>query len=245
VSDEGVMRIQRALARAGVASRRTAELLVAEGRVHVNGAPAKIGQVVDPAKDRITVDGELLSAPAPTVWYLLHKPAGVMTTRKDPQGRKTVFDLVPKTPGLTYVGRLDFLTEGVLLMTTDGDAAHALSHPSGEIEREYKVTVVGDAVKAARAAKRGVELEDGLARATDASAEPIGNGRMLLTLLLAEGKNREVRRLCKALSLTVERLVRTRYGVIELGALAPGKWRPLTGREISALTGNVGQGKAR
>ena len=135
------MRIQRALARAGILSRRKAEELVANGRVTVNGSVAQVGQAVDPDHDVIRVDGERINAPAPTEWFVLHKPTGVITTRHDPEGRKTVFDLVPHRPGLTYVGRLDFLTEGVLLLTTDGAAAHRLTHPSREVERTYIASV--------------------------------------------------------------------------------------------------------
>src|SRR5690349_20709413 len=131
------MRIQRALARAGVASRRKAEELVAAGRVRVNGVVANTGQAVDPEHDEITVDGNRIAAPRTLEWIVLNKPAGVMTTRSDPDGRKTVFDFVPNVAGLTYVGRLDFLTEGVLLLTTDGKMAHRLSHPSSEVQRTY------------------------------------------------------------------------------------------------------------
>src|SRR5512143_3547023 len=135
------MRIHRALARAGVASRRKAETLIRAGRVSVNGMPAAIGQVVDLAKDRVAVDGSLVRLQLPEeTWLVLNKPAGVMTTRRDPEGRKTVFELVEDRPGLTYVGRLDLLTEGVLLLTTDGDAAHRLTHPSSEVERVYEAT---------------------------------------------------------------------------------------------------------
>src|SRR5918911_3255603 len=151
------MRIQRALARAGVASRRHAEELVAAGRVRVNGEVARTGQSVDPSRDQITLDGHLVGAPAPSEWLVLHKPPGVLTSRSDPQGRPTVFALVPDRPGLTYVGRLDYMTEGVLLLTTDGAAAHRLTHPSREVERTYVALVTGDAERAVREARRGIE----------------------------------------------------------------------------------------
>ena len=237
------MRIQRALARAGVASRRGAEELVAAGRVRINGEIAQTGQSVDPALDAITVDGKKVGAPAATYWIVLNKPAGVLTTRRDPAGRRTVFELVEGTPGLTYVGRLDYMTEGVLLLTTDGEAAHKLTHPSTEIERTYLATVRGDGGEAARAAMRGVELEDGPVFPRDVSARRAGRGLWDLELTIAEGRTREVRRLCEALDLRVERLVRTRFGPVKLGSLEPGKTRPLTARErelISALTKGVG-----
>ena len=231
------MRIQRALARAGVASRRHAEELIAARRVKVNGEVARIGQSVDPTSDVITVDGNAIATPRAAQWLVLHKPAGVMTTRADPEGRPTVFDLVPPAPGLTYVGRLDYLTEGVLLFTTDGAAAHRLSHPSGEVERTYVATVRGPAEEAARRAMRGVQLEDGLAKPRDAVARSLGKGRWELELTMTEGRKREVRRLCKALGLTVERLVRTRFGPVTLGTLPAGKTRQLTKREQDLIAG--------
>ncbi len=230
------MRIQRAIARAGIASRRAAEQLVAAGRVTVNGAPAHVGQVVSPERDAIAVDGAPIGKPTITRWIVLNKPAGVMTTRSDPRGRPTVFELVPAVPGLTYVGRLDLLTEGVLLFTTDGAAAHALTHPSREIEREYVATVRGPAVDAARRAVRGVQLEDGPLTATAASAESMGGGRWALSITIAEGRNREIRRLCAELSLDVERLVRIRFGPVTLGTLEPGRTRALSRREHTILT---------
>src|SRR3954464_5262829 len=191
----GSMRIQRALARAGVASRRGAEELVAAGRVRINGTVAQTGQSVDPASDKITVDGKAVAAPAPVShWVVLNKPTGVLTTRADPGGRRTVFDLVDDVPGLTYVGRLDYMTEGVLLLTTDGDAAHKLTHPSSEVERTYVATVRGDGAVAARAAMKGVQLEDGLVVPKDVSTRRIGRGTWELEIVIAEGRTREVRR---------------------------------------------------
>ena len=237
------MRIHRALARAGIASRRKAEELVAAGRVKVNGVVARTGQTVDPSADSITVDGQKVSAPAAPVWMILNKPTGVLTTRSDPGGRRTVFDLVAPAPGLTYVGRLDYMTEGLLLLTTDGDAAHALTHPRTGVERTYVATVRGNAPGAVTAARRGVELEDGVVQPDHIEARSIGDRLWELTISISEGRNREVRRLCEALGLEVLRLVRTKFGPLELGSLPSGSARPLTARERKLLeavaTGSV------
>lgn len=229
------MRIQRALARAGVASRRHSEELIAAGRVTVNGAVAQIGQSVDPGRDDIRVDGTRVAAPAGTVWIALNKPAGVMTTKADTRGRKTVFDLVDDVPGLTYVGRLDYLTEGLLLLTNDGQGANALMHPRNEVERTYVAIVRGDAEGAARRARGVVELEDGPVRARNVSSRSLGGGLHEFELTITEGRKHEVRRFCKELGLRVERLIRTRYGPVELGRLKPGESRKLTRAEVQGI----------
>jgi 23S rRNA pseudouridine2605 synthase len=226
------MRLHRALARAGLASRRKAEVLIGEGRVRVNGVIAHIGQGVDPDADRVEVDGRQVNLGAvPAVWIVLHKPAGVMTTRSDPQGRRTVFDLIEDVPALVYVGRLDLETEGVLLLTTDGDAANRLTHPSAGIERVYVATVTGDARTAAEQARRGVMLHDGLVRPKRVSVRSLPDGKWEFEVVIAEGRKREVRRLCKEIGLRVERLVRTSFGPVQLGKLSPGRTRSLTSRE--------------
>ena len=234
------MRIQRALARAGVASRRRAEELIAAGRVAINGVVAKTGQSVDPARDTITVDGSVVAgAPRETTWIVINKPPGVLTTRSDPAGRRTVFDLVEDVPGLTYVGRLDYMTEGLLLLTTDGAAAHRLTHPSSEVPRTYVATVRGRVPDAVLALRRGVELEDGPVAPEDVDARPLGGGKWELELTISEGRTREIRRLAEALDLEVLRLVRTRFGPVKLGTLEPGATRGLTTNErrvIAAMT---------
>jgi 23S rRNA pseudouridine2605 synthase len=233
------MRIQRALSRAGVASRRRAEELITAGRVRINGVVAITGQSVDPDRDEITVDGKSISQPTGYHWLVLNKPPGVLTTKSDPRGRKTVYDLIEDRPGLTYVGRLDYMTEGVLLFTTDGDAAHRLTHPSSEVERTYVATVRGDGPAAVRAGRNGIELEDGFMQPKEITAANLKRGLWDLEITVAEGRNREIRRFCEALGLGVERLVRTRFGPVALGRLPVGQSRPLSGKErdiIMAIT---------
>ena len=230
------MRIHRALARAGIASRRKAEELVAAGRVQIDGRTARIGESVDPDSHTITVDGAPVEPPPdPGFWIVLNKPPGFVTSRRDPQGRRTVFELIPDRPGLTYVGRLDYMTEGVLLFTTDGAAAHRLTHPSSEVERTYVATVRGNVKAAVTQARRGVELEDGVVRPRDVAARAIGGRRHEFEVTITEGRTHEVRRLCEALGLEIERLVRTMFGPVKLGTLAQGKTRSLTSRERSVI----------
>ena len=232
------MRIQRALARAGIASRRHSEELIAAGRVTLNGRVARLGESMDTARDELRVDGQIVKTPVEVVpmWLALHKPAGVMTTRADPRGRKTVFDLVDDVRGLTYVGRLDYMTEGLLLLTTDGAAAHALTHPSGEVERTYVAIVHGDAPAAVLMAMRGVELEDGPVRPRRVIARALRDGSYEFEVTITEGRKREVRRLCTALGLRVERLIRVGFGPIALGDLPVGESRRLTEKELVKLS---------
>ena len=224
------MRLQKYLAQAGVSSRRGAEALIADGRVTVNGqlitAP---GTFVDPAADEVRVDGRPVRS-RPTEWVALHKPPGYVSTRHDPQGRHTLYELLP--PDLSHlfsVGRLDADSEGLILLTNDGDAAHRLLHPRYQVEREYEADVAGrpDSGVLARLLA-GVELEDGSARAERATL--LGAHRIRLTL--REGRKREVRRMLAALGHPVRRLRRTRYGPVALGSLAPGHWRRLDPHEL-------------
>jgi pseudouridine synthase len=164
-----------------------------------------------------------------------------MTTRSDPQGRRTVFDLVQDVPGLVYVGRLDLETEGVLLLTTDGDAANRLTHPRSGIERVYVATVTGDARSAAEKARRGVMLHDGMVHPARVTVRPGPDGRWLFEVVIAEGRKREVRRLCRELGLRVERLVRTSFGPVELGKMPVGTTRAMTPKERSALEKLIGR----
>jgi len=237
------MRLHRALARAGLASRRRAEVLIGEGRVRVNGSIAHIGQGVDPNADLVEVDGRPVNLRAvPSTWIVLNKPAGVMTTRSDPQGRRTVFDLVRDVPGLVYVGRLDLETEGVLLLTTDGDASNRLTHPRSGIERVYVATVTGDARSAAERARKGVMLHDGLVMPKRVTVRPTPDGKWTFEVVISEGRKREVRRLCREVGLRVDRLIRTAFGPVSLGNMPAGTTRALTVKERSALGRLIGRG---
>lgn len=219
-----------------MASRRKAEEYITAGRVTVNGRVAELGSSVTLSRDRVCVDGKPISIVSSPVWLVLNKPAGFLTTKADPKGRETVFDLVDDIPGLTYVGRLDYMTDGLLLMTNDGDGAHILTHPSSEIERTYVAVVSGDVIEAARIARRGIELEDGWVHPVHVAVRPAEERRRHeFELTIKEGKNREVRRICEALGLTVHRLTRTQFGPIKLGQLPVGTVRPLTPRELMVI----------
>jgi 23S rRNA pseudouridine2605 synthase len=230
-----LMRLQRALARAGVASRRKAEDLIRAGRVKIDGRKATIGESVDPDTQKVTVDGHAVRGAAQTVWYALNKPLGYVVSRSDPEGRRTVYDLLPKVPGLTYVGRLDVMTSGLLLLTTDGTAAHHLMHPRYEVPRTYWLRAHGRTPREITALlKSKVMIEGRAVRITESRVRTVGSS-VEIELTLAEGRNRIVRRLAEALDLKVEWLHRVAYGPVRLGKLPEGKWRVLTPREIEAI----------
>ncbi|MBA3317548.1 MAG: rRNA pseudouridine synthase [Gemmatimonadales bacterium] len=229
------MRLQRALARAGVASRRAAEELIQEGKVRVDGAVATIGMKVDPDRQRITVSGRQVKQ-RPRRWLAFHKPLGVVTTADDEEGRRTVFDFIPDSAGLTYVGRLDVNTTGLLLLTTDGEAVHRLTHPRYHIGRRYTALVHGRPTGEIASAVRQPVVVDGRPVVTsEVRVRPGTEGRSILDVTLAEGRNRIVRRWAEEMGLRVDRLARLSYGPVRLGDLAPGRYRPLTPREESAL----------
>jgi 23S rRNA pseudouridine2605 synthase len=230
-AEEGV-RLQKVLAQAGLGSRRTCEELIERGRVRVNGERAELGRRVDPEVDVVEVDGAQIGVKAGLVHYLLNKPAGVVTTASDPQGRPTVVELVPEEPRVFPVGRLDVDTEGLLLLTNDGDLTHRLTHPSFGVEKEYLAEVEGTPSRGAlRQLREGVELEDG----PTAPAKVSSVGDHLLRITIHEGRNRQVRRMCEAVGHPVVRLVRTRIGPLAERGLAPGEWRALAQDEVRAL----------
>jgi 23S rRNA pseudouridine2605 synthase len=229
------MRLQRALARAGVASRRAAEELIKAGKVRVDGKVALLGSKVDPAVQRITVAGRPVHL-VERRWLALHKPLGVVTTASDEQHRPTVLGLIPNPAGLTYVGRLDAMTTGLLLLTTDGEAVHRLTHPRYRIPRRYSVLVHGRSTEELRGlVGTQVEVDGRPVQPTDVRVRPGREGRSIVDLTLHEGRNRVVRRWCEALGLKVDRLARLSYGPVRLGDLAPGEYRPLTPDEVRAL----------
>ncbi len=225
-------RLQKVLAATGWGSRRSCEELIAAGRVTVNGEVAQLGRRVDPERDSIEVDGAPVGVKPGLVYYLLNKPPGVVTTAKDPQGRRTVVDLVPREPRVFPVGRLDADTEGLLMLTNDGELAHRITHPSHGVEKEYLVHVRGRvAPGSVRRLRDGVELEDGLTSPAEVSQPAAG----VLRITIHEGRNRQVRRMCDAVGHPVLRLVRTRIGPITDRSLRPGDWRELSTGERRAL----------
>jgi len=212
--------------------------MIAAGRVSVDGEVATLGRRIDPSTARIEVDGTLVPVAPDLVYYLLNKPVNVITTADDPDGRPTVMGLVPAEPRLFPVGRLDRDTEGLLILTNDGALAQLLTHPSHGVPKEYVAEVAGGTPGpgALRALRQGVDLDDG----PTAPAEVGVLGEGLLRIVVHEGRNRQVRRMCEAVGHPVTRLVRTRIGPVRDSRLAPGRWRPLLPEEVRALAAAAG-----
>ncbi len=235
VPNERPERVQKLLAAAGVGSRRACEQLIVAGRVAVDGEVVSLGAKASPSQV-ITVDGERIHTNPKLVYLLLNKPAGVVTTASDPQRRPTVMDLLPSSPRVYPVGRLDRDTEGLLILTNDGELANRLAHPRYEVAKAYVAQIRGPAKKRAiRQLLYGVELDDGVAKAR--SVRDLGGSadHTLVEVVLTEGRKREIRRMFQAVGLPLERLARVRVGPLSLGDIAPGKFRPLTGAEVRAL----------
>jgi 23S rRNA pseudouridine2605 synthase len=225
-------RLQKVLAGAGLGSRRACEQLIEEGRVTVNGTVAHLGQRADSSSDRIALDGIPMPVREGIVYYLLNKPAGVVTSAFDPEGRPTVIELVPEVPRVFPVGRLDIMSEGLLVLTNDGELAYQLTHPSFGVVKEYVVEVEGQLSREAIGRlRRGVELDDG----PTARARVTALGPHAARIAVHEGRNRQVRRMCEAVGHPVVRLVRTRIGPVSDRTLAPGTWRTLTTSEVRSL----------
>jgi len=228
------MRLNAYLARAGIASRRRADELIAAGRVLVNGEPGQLSTRVG-STDVVEVDGRRV-APQPLAHVLLHKPAGVVTTARDPHGRPTVVDLVAHPSRVVPVGRLDADTTGALVLTNDGQLAHRLAHPRYGVEKVYEVEVEGSPdEEALRALRDGVELDDGVTSTAAARLLGSRDEGSLLELTLHEGRKHQVKRMCEAVGHPVLKLHRSRYAGLDVRDLAPGSWRELTPEEVAEL----------
>ncbi len=230
--DSNRERVQKVLARLGYGSRRSCEEMLLAGRVEVNGSLAVLGDRMDPETDTLSIDGIQVSTQTGLVYYLLNKPSGVVVTSNDPQGRKSVLEFVPKEPRVFSVGRLDLLTEGLLILTNDGEFAHTLTHPSMGVEKEYLVHLDGVLKRSELAAlRRGVDLDDG----PTYPAKVRLLSPSLVKITIHEGRNRQVRRMMDAVGHRVIRLVRTRIGPITDDRLAPGEYRSLFQAELIAV----------
>jgi 23S rRNA pseudouridine2605 synthase len=236
-------RLQKVLAAVGFGSRRTCEDLISAGSVTVNGEVAILGRRVQPDTDLVEVDGAPIGVKPGLVYYILNKPAGVITTSSDTHGRATVMDIVPNDPRVFAIGRLDLETEGLLLITNDGELANRIAHPSHGVDKEYLAEVDGDEVPPGkiRQLREGVELDDGITAPAKVSQPEPG----VLRIVIHEGKNRQVRRMCEAIGHPVRRLVRTRIGPISDRSLQPGEWREWTSDERNAMVAAVATTIAR
>lgn len=241
-------RVQKLLAQAGISSRRRAEQLIREGRVTVNGRPVKLGDSARSGKDIIAVDGERIGpGPEKKLYLALHKPRGFVTTMEDERGRKCVAELVKDVPGRVYpVGRLDKDSEGLLLMTNDGGFANAVAHPSTHVAKTYRVTLrPGISEKQLIKLSTGIELDGRRTAPAKARVLEQQPGRAVVEIVLYEGRNREIRRMCEFLGLEVARLKRTAVGPVRLSLLPQGKYRELTKEEVSGLLAESRRGSRK
>lgn len=237
------VRLHKVLAQAGVASRRASEVMIQQGRVQVNGQTVtEMGVLVNPDRDQIAVDGQPIQAHPKQRYIMLHKPAGYLSVIRDERGRPSLGNLIPDIEGLHPVGRLDLDSEGLILLTNDGALTEQLTHPRYEHPKEYHVLVSGHATRVVlQALRQGVELPDGLtspARVEMIETSPWGKPlqkQTWLRMIIHEGRKRQIRRMCEAVGLRVQRLIRVRIGPLELGDLPPGAHRPLTRAELATL----------
>ncbi|MDD2540800.1 MAG: pseudouridine synthase [Desulfuromonadaceae bacterium] len=233
-------RLQKIISAAGITSRRASEALILNGQVTVNGiVVTELGSKADPEKDTISVDGKPLKINAQRLYILLNKPPGYITALKDSQDRPLVTDLLKDVPDRVYpVGRLDYNTEGLLLLTNDGDWANRLMHPRHEIEKEYHVRVRGKVIdQQLKRMAEGIKLEDGMTAPAVVNLVKSGEQNDWISVAIHEGRNRQVRRMCEAVSLSVVRLKRIRYGALQLGTLRTGQFRYLSDAEVRELSG--------
>ncbi|HHV31710.1 pseudouridine synthase [Caproiciproducens sp. LBM24188] len=235
------IRLQKVLADCGIASRRKAEEMIQEGRVRVNGVTARIGDKVDSKKDKISVDGKPLDTHVRNVYIMLHKPRGYITTMSDEMNRKCVAELVQDIPERVYpVGRLDRESEGLLLMTNDGEFSNAIMHPSLHIPKVYRVTVRPSITEDQLTQMSiGMMIDGRMTAPAGVNVLSQEKGRVVLEIILHEGRNRQIRKMCEQLGLEVARLKRVAIGPLKLGMLQPGKWRALTPEEVKRLMAGV------
>ena len=231
------VRLQKYMAEAGIASRRKSEELIAAGKVRVNGKVAEIGDKINPRTDKVTVSGKKVVKSKKHVYIMLHKPRGFITTMHDEMDRKCVAELIDDVPERVYpVGRLDRESEGLLLLTNDGEFANALTHPSKHVPKTYRVTVRPDVTKEQLAAfENGIEIDGKMTLPAEVRVLDKQEGRVVLDVVIYEGRNRQIRKMCEALGLEVARLKRTKIGSLKLGMLKPGEYRYLTEEEIHGL----------
>jgi 23S rRNA pseudouridine2605 synthase len=238
----GPERLQKVLARAGLGSRRSVELLIEQRRVRVNGEIAALGRKVDASKDQVEVDGSLVPLEPDLVYYLMNKPEGVVTTADDPEGRETVLDLMETSQRVWPVGRLDIATEGALLLTNDGTLTHKLTHPRYGVKKTYLAELSGHLSSSdIKRLTRGIELEDGITAPAQVHLLDRRPGACLVEISITEGRNRQVRRMFEVCGHRVQRLVRTAVGPIQLGRLKGGTARRLTAQEVRSLYETVSE----